>query len=442
MVKKQDIKNLISRIILLLTCIQAVLGVVWIASNITYVPQFTESQELIQASKNLVLDEYIGILYPLLIKIMSVAGGFFCVPLYVVQLLVAFAAYYHFSKNPVLATYVVTFPPILQCHMSVLPYSLATSMLVFVLAELKNLFSGGTIETKALLKVGIYWILSALLLPDYGIIVGCVVVAAVFMYGWKHRKALLSGIIMLVVSGAFICGVFAFTQSPGSLGKIQKSVGSVMLSRFSWPYFERNYFFWSEDVKALFDMTDMQEISMYPESVIYRFGPQLESAVGKARANELYWEMAIDSFMIGKKDALFDWGQDFVANLCAPISMQLQFDGIGASYTGWNYSRMHANTPELTKYFVEFSLYSFDLLLVLHVVNGLLWRKEEKKGCNIRVLAVLLVGILAIWYTMTGNGMQDYLKVTMISICWCMLPFDGSHNACEMNGTERKLLGV
>lgn len=451
--KKQVITKLIERVIFLLAGIQVFWGVVWIACNITVVSRFAESDLLLQASRDFVLDEYMGILYPLLLRITSVAGGGYCVLVYLLQLGVAFVAYSYFLKKVfgtffakkhkisvyLMAAYIVTFPVILQGHMSVLPYSLASSMLVLVLAQLKLLLAEeGAMSAKSVISVGVFWVIAALLLPDYGIILGVVVSLGFMICGWKKERRWRVLLLTLFVAVACMGSVLSLTQTPGSLGRIQKSAGAVMLSRFAWPYMERNSFFWSEEVKATFDNTDFVQISLYPERIMYEFGPRLEETVGKEKADSLYWQMAIDSVKIGKKEALSALGRDLLLNVSGPVGIQLQWQGVGVSYAGWNYDRLAENAPIITRYYVNYAVYSFDFMALLGIVMILLYRKTCKEVYNrkICILTIFLIGIITIWYTLIGNGMQDYLKVIPLNILWCLLPVWGYGLCLKQDDTK------
>ncbi len=439
MEKKQETKNLIKNIWILLAGIQVCLGICWAFCNITKVPYFAESQIFLQASKDFVIDEYMGILYPLMLRLTSLFGNGQCVMVYLLQLGVAYGAYYIFLRNVfgeffaqgtgkilyLMAAYVVTFPVILQCHMSILPYSLASSMLILILAQLKNLLTkDGPMNKKCVISIGVFWSLGTLLLPDYGVIAGIPVLVGLAVYGWKKERRWKVLLLTLFVSVTCVGSVLTLTQTPGSLGRIQKTMGATMLSRFAWPYIERNGLFWSDEVVEEFSGTDLVQISLYPERIMYEFGPRLEAAVGKEKANALYWQMAKDSFVIGKKDAVLAMGRDVLVNVGGPVGIQIQWLGKGISYAGWNYGRMAEYEPALTEYYVGFANYSFDFMLMAAIIIWLMQRGKEKETVRgtFKWLVLLTAAIITLWYTMTGNGMQDYIKVIPMNVLWCMLP--------------------
>lgn len=455
MKKRQELIKLIKNIWVLLAGIQVVLGLIWVACNITKVPCFAESRLYLQASKDFVIDEYMGILYPVLIRVASVLGSNWCGMIYFVQLGLAFGAYYTLLRNVFghllapnqrkilyfMAAYVITFPVILQCHMSILPYSAASSLLIFTVSQLKSLLSKeGPMSKPCVISIGVFWGLAALLLPDYGVIIGVPVLVGFFMYGWKRERRWKVLLLTLFITVACTGSVLALTQTPGSLGRIQKTMGATMLSRFAWPYMERNSFFWSEEVKETFDTTDFAQFSLYPERIMYEFGPRLELALGKEQANTLYWQMAKDSFLIGKKDALWAIGRDILINIAGPIGIQIQWMGKGISYAGWNYGRLLEYTPALTGYYVSFAKYSFDFMLLMMLTVCLLLKGSRKAALLDKFywLVLLVIGVMTIWSTMTGNGMQDYLKVVPINVCWCLLPVWGC-TMCIKNTKEKKV---
>ncbi len=458
MIKKQNIAKLIEKVFLLLMSIQVILGCVWICQNMGHVPQFEESACLLQASKDWILDEYIGILYPLVIHFFSVIGNVFglnfCIFLYIFQLGAAFFAGFYFLKKVIFskrkvrmgilcltAAYAVTFPPILQCHMSVLPYSAASSVMLCLLTEIK-LWREGTdrLFAQGLLKICLCCFVSALLLPDYIFLSGLTAVAAFVLYGRKQPKRIL--VLVLAACMTILCTgtALTLTQKPGSLGRIQKSVGAVMVSRFVWPYFERNAFLWRDEVNDLFDHGKLDEIACYPERVIYDFGPGMEEIFGKEEANDIYWEMAIDSLFLRTKESIGELGRDLVANLTTPLSLQWQLKGKGVSYTGWNYERMKEKTPALTDYYVIYAAYSFDFMLLVSAALYLsAGRKAYKKSGGGFGLIVLLSAVATgLWYTMAGNGIQDYIKVVPISILWCLFLTYGLRKGMDLDDSDKE----
>ncbi len=434
--RRKEIPNLIKKVMLILVGIQVLLGGLWLVCNLTYMPVFQETRDMLEASKSLMVDEYMGILYPLVLRLFSVFGAFFCVPIYILQVGLAFCSYFHLLRSVVgdkrlvwlFAGYLATFPTTLQCHMSILPYSLVTSLLVLLLTEVKAVMKNReAIQRNRLIRIGILWLITGLLIPDYGVIATIIVVPGLVFAAWRQRKKMLVYLCMSALTLITMFTALNLTQTPGSYGRVQRSVNSVLWTRFAWPYFERDGYYWDHKTWITFEEGEWAWASMYPENAIYEFGPKIEQVVGKEKAKVIFGEMAKFSSKIGKKEQLMALGRDVLANAGGPFTLQYQLSGRGVSYTAWNYYQMQGNTPGLTKYFVKYALYVFMFIFIMTLWICLSRRKSWKvlEVMKKAVPALLGLGVIILWYTMLGNGMQDYLKVVPVSLFWCMLPLLG-----------------
>ncbi|MBQ7776473.1 MAG: hypothetical protein IJ379_11200 [Lachnospiraceae bacterium] len=441
---KKEIGLLIQSIIYILMGIQILFGLAWLVTNMGCIPAFEESTELLAMSKSLVIDEYTGMLYPLCLRVVMGLGQKVGVSvLYLLQLAIAGVAYgyfmckvmkqQHWGKLLFFVGFVLSIPGILQCHMAVLPYSLASSVFVILLADIRNLWQKDIMLTKKdMVRLAVWWIFSAQLCPDYGWLSGIVLGISIVYYMLLHKQPAVK-LLALFLSGALCIAVLnAAIQTEGSMGKIQKSMGAVLIQRFVWPHFASFHTFWSPEITELWEMQEMTVFASFPEQVIYEFGPQVEAAYGRERANEIYWDMAVTAIGLDTKNVLQNMLVDTVSYICPPLTMKIQLEGMGVSHSGWNYGRMKEYTPILTKYYVNYALNVWVYLLVLCGVLGCLsWKKktEEKVSCTEPVLKrnriglypVLTVLLIDLWYMMCTGGMQDYKKVIVNSILWAFL---------------------
>ncbi len=399
MIEKKDILNCIKRICLLLAGMQILLAGIWLCAGLKENPVCILTVAVALFSGSFFLKQYTGEWYAL----QKSKGIYFG------------------------AAYIVSFPVILHGHFGEWRYSLATSFVIWILACLKGLKKNGAHKRMLLITMGIAWFGAGVLVPAYGVLVGIVACVALMCVYRRQRIGMRSVllIIAIAISGLSL-GYYADFESGGKQ-RIQNSFSSVMLSRFAWPYFVRNSYFWEPEVREIFTDSDLAYISTYPEQVIYDFGPRLEAYVGKARAREIYRKMAWESFQIGKKEAILNLGRDLLANAAGPLAVQYQLNGNGISYTGMNYADMRAGQPGLTKYYVKFSMYSFDFMILLSIAI-VVWLGIYKKKCRLirgNFSLFGLYGIFIFWYSLAGNGMQDYLKILPVHVLWCSLPVLG-----------------
>ena len=441
---KEQIKRLIQNIIYIMMGLQILLGILWMGESLSGMSRFEESTELLHMSETLCMDEYTGILYPPLIRLMNICGNLFQLPgysfLYVLQLTAALFSYGYFLKKIVFsetemnlrlkgkivlfAFFVMTVPPIAQCHVAILPYSFASSAMVVLLAETIKLWKKEySLTNMDILRIAVSWGLSAMILPDYAWLGGVAVVLSVLRYIILHKKLVVKLLAMCLTTSLVICGFNVAFQTEGSMGRIQRSAEAVMLQRVVWPHFATFQYFWCDEVKELWDEASLKSLAMYPETVIYEFGPKLEAAHGKEYANVIYWEMIKRVYSLNTKEILLRIMEDIVAYICPPLTMLLQLQGMGVSYTGWNYGRMTDYAPGLTMYYVKFSLYAWTFMLMLSAVLKLFSLREKGTEKGERIGGYLCVVSVAVnlWYVIFSGNMQDYKKLMVNSILWAFL---------------------
>ena len=442
------VKKCIGGVFLIGMAVQIIFGLSWTAANLFSLQHFSESAELVEISSTLRADEYIGILYPLLIRLgMLLERGLF-LPyyfwLYIIQLSAAFFAgclfisgsgpcsrKWHDGVSLFGAGYLVSVPQLLQLHMAVLPQSLILSLFLaqlgVVLAQMRK---------KSLHKMRdfavccVLWAGMALLQPDY-LWLGGVPVLCLFLMLCKRKASaghLFGMAAVMVLAVLLISGVNSVTQEAGSRGKIQRTLGAAMISRLAWPYFEDNYFFWPEEVKQVMSPMDGREISVYADNVQRILGPKFEEAFGKEQANAYYWEMALRCFSDRTKMVSSEIKEDFVAYLFVPFVTGKQFSGGGLSYAGWNFDRMWENSKALTSMYVRYGSGSFFVGIIfaaIYLIVGsrktvLEKRTEKKERISLKIFGLCAFCALtqAVWYTMSGAGMMDYKNVPVIIALW------------------------
>lgn len=433
----KDIWTLTKTVIFLLMGMQIVFGLCFAACNLFVIPRFAETGELEEISRTFRFDAYSGVCYPVLIRmagwIERIFSVKYCVVLYLVQIIVSIVVYMDFEKkvfrrenrkrNLFFALYVTTIPTVLQCHMSVLAYSLTASVFVWMLSNVICLLREKEICPKRLICICAGWIMSAALLPDYAWIGALVLVLGSVCYTIHHRKAAIRLVIAVVFSTLSI-GVFQNMFLVENPEKIQPTAGAAMLTRFVWPDFSTYSFFWNAEVKEQWG-SGMEGLTYGPEKVIYEFGPVMEQNYGKEFSDETYWDMTKISLRLGTRKIVEEIGTEITAYLCPPMAMFFQLRGEGCSYTGWNYGRMIEHTPRLAKVYVSFSLKSWFVVAGVAFVVWLSGIKKQvitKKEKNVSkwetAFFVMTAFIINLWYVMSKGHMSDYKYVIVISVLW------------------------
>lgn len=446
-------KKSIKGLFLIGMAVQIVWGFCFMAANLFSVQQFADTAMYKEVSHTFLLDEYIGVLYPLILFLCPVETL-----VYVLQLALAFLAgcvFVCFSglgeeklfsgKNIFASLYLLTIPFLMQLHMAILPQSFVLSLGLIQLGLCMNVLRQKTDRPqKAFFLCCLCLVGMALLNPDY-LILGCPAVLWLFFtriegkYVQTGKNLLHVKIYQLLVLAGSICLVLfvnGMTQTPGVRGNIQRSLGAAMVSRLAWPNFEVDYYFWPEEVKEVMDSMTGREISRYAENVKTVLGPLMEEAFGKEQANAYYWQMAMSSLFVRTKEVVGRIAEDFLAYLFTPFAVGVQLSGGGASYSGYNFSMMWQQARELTTIYVNYGVCSLLIgmvfaaaALIAECVSGKKASRDSagkgalaKRSSSV-LLCVVCVLLQTLRYTMSGTYMMDYKNVPMIIVLWysCLL---------------------
>lgn len=441
--RDNGIRKIVAGLLAIGMTVQIVMGMVWIACNFPSKWQFLETESYVRASASFVMDEYTGVLYPLLIRIAGMVMGIFGLPYEILivlgQLLIALLCYCAFwklcgvsgrlwsGKGIFMGLYLLTVPLCAQWHLTVLPQSLTCSLYMLLLGLCIRAIHSKEYRNRVLMyQVSGIWGAVTLLEPDYWYLAGIpVVCAAVLVSRHGSWKRLFQTVMLLVAVTLVFQGGNRLMQIPGSGGRIQKSLGAAMVSRLVWPNFGTNYYFWPEEIKAVMTQEQGVEISQYADNVQLVFGPMVERAYGREHADELYWQMAIRCLGDRTREIVTAVGKDFVAYLFAPWKVKDQLDGSGLSYSGWNYGKMRTAVPKWTRWYMDYGLVSFRFGIVAAVLYGLTFftgsvttsaGKKERKG--IWLFSAICVLSQVLWYTLSAAGMMDYKNVLSVIQLW------------------------
>ncbi|MCH5343116.1 MAG: hypothetical protein J1E64_03680 [Acetatifactor sp.] len=431
--------------------IQIVAGLLWMLCNFTGFQRFGESFQYVEISKNFLCDEYVSILYPVLLLFArgiedSLHIPYYCV-MYLLQLFIALYAAHVFLqamhptdrlKNLWGSLVMLTFPLAMQCHLAILPESLTSSVLLLEFTWLwRAVREGEELRSHHLIKIVPFWLVSALLEPEY-LYLGAIPVVIVFLYGVvcfgkKEPRQIVHNLIIVASFAGIIVGMNDLTQVEGVYGRVHQSLNAALFSRFSWSTADKTYEDWPEEVKRSVDEEMVRETSFYADNMFRIAGEAMEKYSGVERAEKLFGEVAWLSYARYRGQILHEMAWDVAGYGFAPVISELMLEKRGYdSYTLRNYELMLRHTPVLTTYYFHYSNWWFAVGVVLAgLLQLILWirdlvRRHEKRGEDIFLWrkvffwgTLIVSGIcMAGWYTIRGGGMFDYKKTIVISCLW------------------------
>ena len=455
-----DWGKVLARVAILGISTQILLGIFWMLMNVTAFQEFGESRFLQRVQETLVCDEYTGILYPLIMRMLSGVGDCLSVPahclIYGFQLLVAAGAAYYFllgfpavRKKPWyerlwLTLALLTFPTAAQCHLAVLPISLASSLFLASIGVLLRVWWGEeegqcekaqnrkairfcwNLPAARLVWFGLLWLAETLLLPEYYLF-GAVLA---LLYVGK----LLSKSFYVVVVVAVFLGVIpllsSLTIQEGAYGRMRNTLEAAALRRFAWEHLADDYPDWPKELQEALSQENIARLRAHPAQIPWVLGAAVDDSLGKEKAREIYGELAK---AVGKRR----WREnakeilgDTLAYSLAPAAQLFFLAGKGQdTYTGMNYELMRANAPRLTSCFVKFGDGCFVGILILtgvFAIFALIERdKLEKRACLREGLCFLLPFVVMIaTYVFKAGGSMDEKNVLPVTAAWmtcCLL---------------------
>ena len=228
----------------------------------------------------------------------------------------------------------------------------------------------------------------------------------------------------------------------------ENNPGTAAVSRFVWPNFASNYFFWDEEVKAVLSEEDAVRLCQRIDLLETEFYPAMVEAYGTGKATRLCLEMGYRCLMDRSRETVLEIGRDLKDHLLIPFTIENNLRGRGVSLTAWNYGRMRARSPVLVKYYVRYGSFELPILLLCSLLlwwfhkNDRMsqWVKQqaensekplfykygggEKISVQWKILFFVVI-LYTLWYTMRSNLPVDYKLVLPILFIWYLASVGG-----------------
>lgn len=407
------VSGLLKAILFIGFSIQIIMGIIWMCLNFACPQIFSVSG---------------GPLYPVL----EWLGNRVWPVLYLFQLGTAAGADYFFLKqwrsnsrflNIWGTLCMLTFPLVLQCHLSVSPFSLTCSLFLLELA-----FSVRYIRrTEAVLWdvffAGFCWALLTLLRPEYILLGAVPVILMLFLRLFSHeqnRKLLFRSVVIAASFWGITWGVLSLSGQERVYSR--ENIAFCMFSRAAWPtLWQDAYVLWQDNELPGITVEVLQQAAEQTENLRMVVKPLVEETLTEKEAADFFYVKASAGWILRKKVLLQQCAKDFVYYTLSPVFLPMQLEGRGGeNYTGRNYELMLCYHPEWTGNYVYYGCWWFSAALVLTAmlaVAGVPAGKIKIDRMHLKqwLLCVLPVLVLAMAYTMRGAGMMDY-KCTVVAV--------------------------
>ena len=358
-----------------LTAVQVILGLIWVINNFTHVYMWPETAEYLDIADKYVIDEYTGLFYPILVKLL------YYIPLYILQLVLAVvSAYLFLSKGIKLdkcnaifgCAYIASFPALLQFHLSIRPESLR---------------------------------LSATLL-------------AITFLTYKKRSIKRYAIVALMLIVLFVSQ--KVLSEPGSRGRVQRTFWSQAFMRVCTEYYSQSFVAWDERTQDTYDIWQALEIIKKTDNMMYEIGPTMDKKWGFDAANESYEFMTKKCLSMRTKDVCLNIGTDLGQSIILPFGFLTETNGDVRTQTGRNYEAFVSQRGSLDSFYWYYGVWSLIVIFAIGIVNALIdVKKFGLRSFSFGLLAAVVIQWLFKTFT-TGDAI-DYSKYLVVIAGWAVL---------------------
>ena len=372
---KAIIKKAIKYLFYFITIVQVILGLLWVIRNLGHVYMWPETAEYLDIAGNYVIDEYVGIIYPLLVK------TFYYIPLYLIQLVMAGASSFlllykaiNLERNDAIwgSLYLISFPSLLLLHLSIRPESLRLSMVLFAITFL-------TYKKRSVVRYAIVAL----------------------------------ALVILVVSSSII-------SAPGSRGRIQKTFWSLAFMRVCTEFYSQSFVAWDDRTLDTYEIEDALELIKKSDNMMYEIGPTMDSKWGFEDANDSYKFMVKKCLGMRTKGVLEVIGTDLGQSIILPFGFVTENNGTSKTQTGRYYEAFLTNRSSTDSFYWFYSVWGLTLILALGIIHAAI---NFKSLGSLKVSYELLAAALLQWLyrTLTTGDAIDYAKYILVIAGWIVL---------------------
>lgn len=422
-------RNFIKYFLYIAVFAQIVSGTVYLVCNFSDYIMGPETEEMLDVAGTLIFDEYVGVLYPLFLKlcvfVQKISGIGYYYLVYLVQMAVFGLALWYVTKMLfsgkkvwLAGAFVLMNPMCIHTILMVSPYAFKTAFGLWILGAMLRLWKDGW-KGKHWCVLLFAYFMAALNVPDdlYVWLVPVVIFTisvvlkkqdTVKVYG----KICILLAIVLVFFTAF--GIGKGVSEPGARGRMQKTVSSVLFQRTLWPELRTKYGFLPMDMIVSIPHEVAMASDGSPEQIQYIIGPLVEEAYGLKRADELFKEAVLNQFSYNKTAMFKAVLSDFAGYAMTPYSTMGYITGQEGAAFGKLYSLMSVSMPRFVYgyYCVSFvALFLLTFAAVLKQVKEKAFVKKEKIRQTTFFAGIILYQ--AMWYAIVNVQGVDYRYVLL-----------------------------
>lgn len=406
-------KSALKYLACLVIAIQAVPAAVWIIKNITTFNEDFMAANYITAADTLVVDEYMGILYAVVVRLLG--HGWI---LYLIQL--AFVAFFAWFMGGIgCLGLVVTNPFVLHSCFSCLPNALILACIMAMVGIVKKYR-----KWTELLWIVIPEVALGLLNPDYVWLCLLIMTGIAVYKFWGRQRSGYVFLVATVFSLLVSLGINDAVTVSGSYGRGHRSVQFLMMQRLNWPDIQGDYV-----SLKLYQGVDLSaegiEASRTAEKLSTVWAFEMDKKLGEEGADDYYTYMYESALNHGPRAVIMPIIKDEAEYFFAPAGcLFLTVSGEASPALAKEIYLFERGGYGLFSLWITFSL-------VVSSVFGIIGVIKQFKECKKNLVAFLWIALCCSLYaTMICVRGFDYRNILVIMAGWPLLILSGK-KVCE-----------
>jgi|GEM_PF-2322904 len=424
--KKLVFKGVIEYFAYAAIAIHAVFAAFWLFKNIGVLQNDYVAHTYILAADSLKVDDSMGILYALLVRVLGHGVLLQLFQILVLSSSVFFFALTAFEKKSgmIIALLTVLNPVILQAETAVSPNALLLACIPAIIAFVIKISA----DRRYCPALAVTCLAACFLNPDYTYIIFVSAVIYTVIASLTRKKVQLLLIAIFVISTAVPALVNGYVNDDYAYGRVHRNISYLTLQRTAWPklYEYAGFMPWLEETATGHEsdkdyVSITMEADKLPENFAMVFAHELEEAVGPEAAKDIYRQLS----QYATRKGFGYWGHEAVRDeilyLFSPASTALVYlkQRTDTSVQG-ALNLFLEKAPKLSKIYFLFSLTTGFLFTLMYIVKFIGERFIGKKETGMSLTFALLgiIVLISLYATFVCVRQYDYRNVLFMVIGW------------------------
>ena len=405
--------------------VEAVFAAFWLFKNIGVLQSDYVAHTYILAADSFVVDDSMGILYALIVRVLGHGAVLQIVQVVIGTLAVLFFATSLLEKSAavVLTGFVALNPIVLQAETAVAPGALVLACVLIAIGSVVR--SKGNTKWYAGLFVSA--LLAGFLNPDYAYLFavgGFVCFICKCVVRKRFEVVLLVLVAISVIMPVFVNRAIGDDRA---YGRVHRSAEYLVMQRLAWSRMTEygelaqawlEYYAGGPDAEYNLWLADADKV---PEDLSLEFANRFEEAVGVENARDYYKTVSQYAWGKGLGYWAHDWVRDELLYLAAPASAAYAYLAKitdTSVVNGLNF--MFRESPTIFKIYFLFASAALVVLIVLYICKCFIKPDGGRRviGLPVAVSILAIIVLLSLYASLICVREFDYRNVLFMVVGW------------------------